>query len=139
MPALALTDCNNLFALVKFYETCLSQGVKPILGAEIVVSCAETGLSGRIVVLARNLAGYSNLISLISASYTSAEQRGIISEADIFARKEGLIVLAGGVGGHLWGELANDDQGHALDRARTWQSEFAEDYFLEITRTGRGK
>ena len=44
MPALALTDCNNLFALVKFYETCLSQGVKPILGAEIVVSCAETCL-----------------------------------------------------------------------------------------------
>ena len=137
MPALALTDCNNLFALVKFYETCLSQGVKPILGAEIVVSCAETGLSGRIVLLARNLAGYSNLISLISASYTSAEQRGIISEADIFARKEGLIVLAGGVGGHLWGELAIDDQGPALDRARTWQNEFAEDYFLEITRTGR--
>ena len=137
MPALALTDCNNLFALVKFYETCLSQGVKPILGAEIVVSCAETGLSGRIVVLARNLAGYSNLIALISASYTSAEQRGVISEADVFARKEGLIVLAGGVGGHLWGELANDDQGPALSRARVWQNEFAADYFLEITRTGR--
>jgi len=137
MPALALTDCNNLFALVKFYETCLSQGVKPILGAEIVVSCSATGLSGRIVVLARNLAGYSNLIALISAGYTSAEQRGVISEEDVFARKEGLIVLAGGVGGHLWGELANDDQGPALHRARVWQQEFAEDYFLEITRTGR--
>ena len=137
MPALALTDCNNLFALVKFYETCLSQGVKPILGAEIVVSCAETGSSGRIVALARNMAGYTNLIALISAGYTSAEQRGIISEEDIFARKEGLIILAGGVGGHLWGELANDDQGPALSRARVWQNEFAEDYFLEITRTGR--
>ena len=137
MPALALTDCNNLFALVKFYETCLSQGVKPILGAEIVVSCAQTGVSGRIVALARNMAGYTNLIALISAGYTSAEQRGIISEEDIFARKEGLIILAGGVGGHLWGELANDDQGPALSRARVWQNEFAEDYFLEITRTGR--
>ncbi|MBT5681143.1 MAG: DNA polymerase III subunit alpha, partial [Gammaproteobacteria bacterium] len=137
MPALALTDCNNLFALVKFYETCLSQGVKPILGAEIVVSCAQTGVSGRIVALARNMAGYTNLIALISAGYTSAEQRGVISEEDIFARKEGLIILAGGVGGHLWGELANDDQGPALSRARVWQNEFAEDYFLEITRTGR--
>ncbi len=137
MPALALTDCNNLFALVKFYETCLSQGVKPILGAEIVVSCAQTGVSGRIVALARNMAGYTNLIALISAGYTSTEQRGIISEEDIFARKEGLIILAGGVGGHLWGELANDDQGPALSRARVWQNEFAEDYFLEITRTGR--
>ena len=138
-PALALTDCNNLFALVKFYETCLSQGVKPILGAEIVVSCSETGMSGRIVALARNVAGYSNLIALISAGYTSAEHRGIISEEDIFARKEGLIILAGGVGGHLWGELAGDDQGPVLNRARRWQQEFTEDYFLEITRTGREK
>ena len=138
-PALALTDCNNLFALVKFYETCLSQGVKPILGAEIVVSCSETGMSGRIVALARNIAGYSNLIALISAGYTSAEQRGIISEEDIFARKEGLIILAGGVGGHLWGELAIDDQGPVLNRACRWQQEFTEDYFLEITRTGREK
>ncbi len=138
-PALALTDCNNLFALVKFYEACLSQGVKPILGAEFVVSCSETGMSGRIVALARNIAGYSNLIALISAGYTSAQQRGIIAEEDIFARKEGLIILAGGVGGHLWAELAIDDQGPVLNRARKWQQEFSEDYFLEITRTGREK
>ena len=138
-PALALTDCNNLFALVKFYEACLSQGVKPILGAEFVVSCSETGMSGRIVALARNIAGYSNLIALISAGYTSAQQRGIIAEEDIFARKEGLIILAGGVGGHLWAELAIDDQGPVLNRALKWQQEFSEDYFLEITRTGREK
>ena len=138
-PALALTDCNNLFALVKFYEACLSQGVKPILGAEFVVSCSETGMSGRIVALARNIAGYSNLIALISAGYTSAQQRGIIAEEDIFARKEGLIILAGGVGGHLSAELAIDDQGPVLNRALKWQQEFSEDYFLEITRTGREK
>lgn len=137
MPALALTDCNNLFALVKFYESCLGQGVKPILGAELVVSCNETGSSGRIVALARNIQGYSNLISLISASYTSAEERGVISESDVFACKEGLIVLSGGVGGHIWSELNNDDQSSAIQRARLWQREFADDYFLEITRTGR--
>ena len=121
MPALALTDCNNLFALVKFYESCLGQGVKPILGAELVVSCNETGSSGRIVALARNIQGYSNLISLISASYTSAEERGVISESDVFACKEGLIVLSGGVGGHIWSELNNDDQSSATQRARLWQ------------------
>ena len=35
IPAMALRDRNNLFALVKFYETSLSKGVKPILGAEL--------------------------------------------------------------------------------------------------------
>ena len=37
MPAVALTDRNNLFALVKFFEACLGQGVKPIMGAEVLV------------------------------------------------------------------------------------------------------
>ena len=37
MPAVALTDRNNLFALVKFFEACMGQGVKPIMGAEVLV------------------------------------------------------------------------------------------------------
>ena len=38
IPAIALTDRNNLFALVKFYENSLSKGVKPILGAELWIT-----------------------------------------------------------------------------------------------------
>ena len=35
--ALAITDLNNLFATVKFYRACRSKGVKPIVGAEIIL------------------------------------------------------------------------------------------------------
>ena len=37
MPAIALTDRSNLFGLVKFYEACIAQGIKPIVGAELKV------------------------------------------------------------------------------------------------------
>ncbi|MDO6804850.1 PHP domain-containing protein, partial [Wenyingzhuangia sp. 1_MG-2023] len=35
MPAVALTDQSNMYALVKFYKGCLGQGIKPILGADL--------------------------------------------------------------------------------------------------------
>ncbi|MDP6198842.1 MAG: PHP domain-containing protein, partial [Porticoccaceae bacterium] len=37
MPAVALTDFNNFFGLVKFYKACQANGVKPILGADMLV------------------------------------------------------------------------------------------------------
>ena len=76
IPAMALTDRNNLFALVKFYETGLAEGVKPILGAELWISSLGQEPAGRIVVLAQNAEGYKNLLALISHSYTDAERRG---------------------------------------------------------------
>ena len=44
MPAIALTDQNNLFALVKFYRKALQAGIKPIIGADIVL-CYKKQLS----------------------------------------------------------------------------------------------
>ena len=109
IPAMALTDRNNLFALVKFYETSLAKGVKPILGAELWISPQRQEPAGRIVALAQNLEGYKNLLALISYSYTEAEQRGEIDEQYLFDHQQGLIVLSGGVGGHLWQSVSNAD------------------------------
>ena len=75
IPALALTDRNNLFALVKFYENSLSKGVKPILGSELWITPQDTGAAARIVALAKDLQGYKNLLALISNSYTESNHR----------------------------------------------------------------
>ncbi len=54
-PALALTDAGNLFGLVKFYEACLGQGIKPLLGAEVrVVASDEDEQTGKRLVSARD-------------------------------------------------------------------------------------
>ena len=86
IPSMALTDRNNLFALVKFYETGLAKGVKPILGAELRISSSGQEPVGRVVVLAQNPEGYKNLLALISYSYTEAERRGEITEHSLFDR-----------------------------------------------------
>lgn len=137
IPALALTDRNNLFALVKFYENSLAKGVKPILGAELWITPEEEGPAARIVALAQDGDGYQNLLALISFSYTDAERRGEISEEQLFNRHQGLIILSGGVGGHLWSSVCNGDQAKALATVRRWQRIFTDRYYLELTRTGR--
>ena len=87
MPAVALTDHGNLFALVKFYENCLAAGIKPILGAEVMVkaSDARDAPAERVVLLAKHLQGYRHLTELISESFTQAEERGALTETQIFA------------------------------------------------------
>ncbi|HBF62751.1 MAG TPA: DNA polymerase III subunit alpha, partial [Gammaproteobacteria bacterium] len=137
MPAVALTDRNNLFALVKFFEACMGQGVKPIMGAEVLVQETPQDSAERVLLLARDLQGYRNLLALISASYTTTAQRGVLCEQEIFAAKSGLIVLSGGVRGHLWSLLNNGDLAQAEERAKRWQGEFGDAYYLEVTRCGR--
>ena len=66
MAAVALTDIGNLFALVKFYQNCLAHGMKPLLGAEVMLADAEGQSTGRVVLLAMTNSGYARLIQLVS-------------------------------------------------------------------------
>ena len=139
MPAVALTDRNNLFGLVKFYDACLEKGVKPIVGSELLVveDHDGNGEPERVVALAMDQAGYGNLIKLVSRSYTECAVRGVLSEQEVFAAHEGLLILSGGVGGHLWGLLSKGDSAGARDRAARWRGVFGDRYYLEVMRTGR--
>ena len=71
MPAIALTDRMNLFAMVKFYKAAESAGIKPIVGCDLWLSEAEKGMAPeRLTLLVMNDQGYRNLTRLISQSYT---------------------------------------------------------------------
>ncbi|HAH80965.1 MAG TPA: DNA polymerase III subunit alpha, partial [Gammaproteobacteria bacterium] len=109
----------------------------PIMGAEVLVQETPQEGAERVLLLARDLEGYRNLLALISASYTTTAQRGVLQEQEIFAAKSGLIVLSGGVRGHLWSLLNNGDLAQAKERAQRWQGEFGDAYYLEVTRCGR--
>ena len=62
MPALAITDLNNGFAWLKFYQAARKQGIKPILGADVVLENQQI-----ITFLIQNHRGYLNLSALLSA------------------------------------------------------------------------
>ena len=78
MPAIALTDHGNMFGALKFYLECRRQEVKPIMGCEFYMApgsrFAKTGSEGgaryyHLVLLARDVEGYQNLLKLSTLSY----------------------------------------------------------------------
>jgi DNA polymerase III alpha subunit len=68
MPALALTDRNNLYGAVHFYTQAVKAGIKPLIGMDVDL---DDGSS--LVLLARNMAGYSNLCHFATILHLNSE------------------------------------------------------------------
>ena len=84
MPAVALTDRNNLFGMVKFCSRALATGVKPIVGVDLQV-VADEGRKSVLILLCRDDAGYRNLSRLLTRCYMEGQERG-----EVLARAEWL-------------------------------------------------
>ncbi|HET7358903.1 MAG TPA: PHP domain-containing protein, partial [Rhodanobacteraceae bacterium] len=98
MPAVALTDENNLFALVKFYKRASAAGVKPIAGCDLWVSAPDDPRPWRLTVLCQDHAGYLNLSRLVSRAWRDGQQGGhaLVDAAWLTpAATRGLIALCG--------------------------------------------
>ena len=65
-PALAITDLNNLFGGLKFYKSARSKGVKPLLGAELVMAGEGSAPPSRVLVLVQSQQGYHNLSEILA-------------------------------------------------------------------------
>jgi DNA polymerase III subunit alpha len=103
-PALALTDFCNLFGAVKFYKDCRAKGVKPIVGAELLLDMGAAEASkdaalARISLLVQNHAGYLNLCELISRGWTQnlVRNQAVVKLAWLRELNEGLILLSGAI------------------------------------------
>jgi DNA polymerase-3 subunit alpha len=139
MPAVALTDQSNLFALVKFYKAAEAAGIKPIAGADLWIADPEDRSQlQRLTVLCQDRAGYLNLSRLVSRAY--AENRhgdhALVEAAWFDECSGGLIALAGqssDIGRLL---LAGRDDA-ARARAQWWRARFADRLYLEATRLQR--
>ncbi len=101
MTACAITDHGNMFGVIQFYEACISEGIKPIIGCEVYVSRPETDGSYRndeehLVLLCQNLIGYHNLIKLTSLGYKrQTSVHPVVTMEEIAQYAEGLIALSG--------------------------------------------
>ena len=62
-PALAITDLNNLFGAIKFYREARGKGVKPVIGAEVVLEGLgdDASVVSKVILLVQNRQGYLNL------------------------------------------------------------------------------
>ncbi len=141
MPAVALTDQSNLFAMVKFYRAAQAAGIKPIIGVDVWL-CEDDDPDAepsRLVLLCRNETGYRNLTRLVSRSYTEGQQRGVarLQRGWLRGNTAGLIALSGGLGGDVAQALLRGRGDEAKRRLLQWRELFADDFYLEVTRTGR--
>ena len=76
MPAVALTDFSNLFALVKFYRCAIAQGIKPIIGADVLITDSAQQDRYRVILLCMNNVGYRHLTQLLTRAYLEGQQGG---------------------------------------------------------------
>ncbi len=140
MPAVALTDQSNMFALVKFYKAALAEGVKPIMGADLWICDDEHhGQFSRLVLLCQNRVGYLNLSRLITRGYIDGQHRGLVTlkRGWLAGSTDGLIALSGGRESDVGQCLIAGNRDNARQLLARWQQLFPDRYYLELQRTGR--
>ncbi|MEM7438754.1 MAG: DNA polymerase III subunit alpha [Pseudomonadota bacterium] len=123
MPAVAVTDTGNMFAALEFSEAAAKAGVQPIIGCQVDLAYAQAQRPGAappppkpLVLLAKDEAGYMNLMKLNSCAFLeSGDQLPHVTLDELSQYAEGLICLTGGADGPL-GQLVQDGQ---IPAART--------------------
>ncbi len=154
MPALALTDTNNMFGVLEFSDKLAGAGIQPIAGCTLQTDFADIeqpsalGRSaaseapcrpaGALAFLARNEAGYANLMKLASACFLKPRDLDPphVKLEDVDALSGGLIVLTGGPSGPI--DLAISEGQPDLARARLERLHrtFGSSLYVELQRHG---
>jgi DNA polymerase III subunit alpha len=141
MPAVALTDQANLFALVKFYKTAQEKGIKPLIGVDALVrEDDERAEPGRLVLLCQDSRGYRNLTRLVTRSYLEGQGKHGPALHRSWLDGEttlGLIALSGARAGDVGRALIAGREAEARSALEAWLALFGDRYYLELQRTGR--
>jgi DNA polymerase III subunit alpha len=149
MPALAMTDSNNLFGALEFSEKLAKEGIQPIIGIELTLDFndgdrltprgGETG-AGRasVVLLAKDDVGYRNLMHLASRAWLGPEPGDLphLPVAYLESRHEGLIALTGGPDGPLDRCFAFGRPEAAAQRLDILRQRFDGRLYVELQRHG---
>ena len=134
IPAIGLTDRNNLFGALEFSEKLIEKGIQPIIGCNL--SFYNQKIDGSIVCLAKNEEGYKNLIRLSSELFLSNDDEKLkLSKLSDF--NEGLILLSGGYGGLINNYLKFGLKKDALELTHKLKKIFQDRLYIEIQRMGK--
>ncbi|HEX5646411.1 MAG TPA: DNA polymerase III subunit alpha [Nitrospira sp.] len=147
-PAVAMTDHGNMFGAVEFYRKATDAGIKPIIGCEAYMAMGsrhakkDSGLAHNdyyhLILLARNLTGYQNLIKLVSKGYLEGfYYKPRIDKELLKAHHDGIIALSGCLSGEIPYLIGQKDMAGAMAVAGEFQEIFGKDHFyLEVQANG---
>ena len=137
MPAVALTDLNNMFGMVKFFKKAEAAGIKPIAGC-ILHLVAEDGFDGELLCLAKNNAGLKLLMGLISSAQLQQENGRITISFDQLSSCAGdIIVISGGNHSHIFNLAAHQKNTELHKELTRFQKIFKDDFCVELQKVGR--
>ena len=140
MPAVAVTDQNNMCSLVKFYKNAMGAGIKPICGADLWLANKDPDAPlSRLSLLVMNAQGYRNLTELISRGFIEGQRNGmvIVEREWVAEANEGLIMLSAAKEGEIGMAMIGGNPAEAESLAREWMAVFPDRFYLEIQRTNR--
>ncbi len=150
MRGLALTDHGYMYGIKEFYNYVKKvngkldedKKIKPILGCEMYVAkgkmtekTSKDDKGYHLIVLAKNITGYHNLIKLVSKAVTDGMYYHPRTDKDqLKAHAEGLIVCSACLGGEVPRLITSGQLDEALKTVKWFQEVFGEDYYLELQR-----
>jgi DNA polymerase-3 subunit alpha len=143
MPAVGITDHGVMFGALDFYRACRARGIKPILGVEAYVAPGSRfdrtpgeneERYRHLTLLARNEAGYRNLLRLVTDSHLEGFYHRPRIDKDLLAeRAEGLIGFSGCLAGEVCRLLMAGQEGRARAAAATYRDMFGSDgFYIEL-------
>ncbi|MCX7764009.1 MAG: DNA polymerase III subunit alpha [Bacteroidia bacterium] len=137
MPAIALSDHGNLFAVPKFYTEAEKAGIKPIIGCEFYITDADTFTKDKslyhLLLLAKDEVGWQNLLYLSSISFTEGFyykpriHRGLLAQ-----HRQGLIATTGCLASEINQKLLAGRIEEAEKRFQWYLELFGEDFYIEL-------
>ena len=141
MHAVAVTDQNNLFSMVKFYKAALAKGVKPIIGVDLLIKEAgERVQPSRLTLLCQSQTGYANITRLVTRAYLEGQQKGVPCIDRGWLTHEttaGLIALSCAAEGDIGRALVNARESEAEKALDLWLELFGNRFYIELQRLGR--
>ena len=145
--AVAVTDHGNMYGAVSFYNQMKGSGVKPIIGMEAYIARGKhtdrgeaTGERGtnHIILLARNLQGYRNLVKLSSLAFTKGYYYKPRIDKELLAQhSEGLVGLSACLSGVPSSLLLSNKFDEAARQAKEFEEILGKgNYYLEVQNHG---
>ena len=135
IPAIAMTDAINLFAAVKFYNAMTGSGIKPLIGADVVIE--ENAKRYVLTLLCQNAIGYQNLCKLISRAYMQGQAKGkpLLQSPWVWEKAEGLIAISGVNYGLYSSDLKKGKT--QLPDLDIWLKAFDDRFYFGLSRLGK--
>ena len=135
MPGLAITDHGTIAGVPQFFrEAERFPDVKPIAGCEFWVGEKGDHHSNHLILLAKNLTGYRNLVKLVSCAHTEGMFiKPRITKEMLVEHHDGLICTSACIGGDIPQAILADDMENAMYDAKFYQWLFGDDFYLEVS------